>query len=757
MYGGRGSSRRESPASRASRPPQSHWGGSSSRVSRSHSYSGDDLQADDVTRSLGGLSLDRQRREESRSRAATGTRMPYIPFQRVQQRRRKPTLPPTNPEFRLHNFREPRDRRYRRFRDAPSMDTFDTEYNARYKSRQSMMGRGKRKPARQKNASQLTSVLRDRPVTQQQGDHPPSASGEDMESVRTSDRDERSEADTNDETAAAQAGDERNPSTESWRSQRASRFSGGSNDQETASGHEERAPSSASVKFPRIQASPPMGPDSARSVQGTGAAPPKMPNLPPSEDPTSSLSQRPMSLTRLQPLDSSRWVEGKGAGRLHLFFQIHRPPAESDNTTSPATKSPQRVQRADIANWVQGKGTSRPHQDLQLLTLNPTERDHPHWPPTSPTPRPSPSGNTDHHYDTRNTSANHTREEGRNLSRSMSGSELCPPHTSVNNLNSKTKNTLKAKQKTLCKKTATEKTKEEGGRPKTAQPRLTLTQAQAGDVSTSDTTTQKKRATIIHGSHTDVNLQFKMSRSCALPPPSRTTTVSSRRSSYHTTGSQSLHPHEDSSHADPPPNPEVNSDPEMVTHESDESDNRPKSAGQPYDRWPWVPLKRWESDPSKLGRNPLAITGRGNSLPVGGTHGGHCGRDTEASSQGRSQEVAAVTKEDTMWTDQTNQQNPSHRRVSHLERPPPQLGCVHHSGSSTVRPEHSSTLPLAGDEGQPSVHQPQESYIGPSPALQHTTQHQPELHHDSTDTHHTQVTATQCPGHLHQPPSLTAC
>lgn len=580
--------------------------------------------------------------------------------------------------------REARDRRYRRFKDASSTEPFDTEYTSRYRTRQSVVGRGKRKQARQKNASQLSSVLRDRPETQQHGDRPV----EEAESVRTSDRDEKSEVDTYEEPVEEEEeeGGERNPSTESCSSQPGAK-SDGSNDQEAASGHQERAHSSSSVKFPRIQASPPVAPDSARSVQGAGATPPKMPNLPSPEDPASSLSQRPMSLTRLQPLDSSRWVEGKGAGRLHLFFQILEPPAESDNPTWPATQSQAGVVRPEAGGWLQGEGR-HPSHEVGLGQLPP-----PHLtangglppPPTSPTPPacniPSLSGNAGNvsNNDIGITSANYNR--GRcNLSRSRSDSELYLPHTRANNSNNVSRSTLRAGQNISLDEKAVVKTTEEGTRPETQQQTLILApEARASQPQLRNNIATKQRTQKSASSKTKVpnhqyiltkrNLQQGSGR-WSVPRPQ--TTVFPRGRSHQPPGGPSPHPGHGSYHAHPPSTPQVNTEPWTETHEFNKSDLQPKTAAQHNNRWSWMSLKRRKLETSKLGHNPPATTKQGHRMPIRWTRGRHCRRNYEA------QEMAAMTRRASLTC---------HTQASrHLGPPLPQLHSSHHSGSSAATP-----------------------------------------------------------------------
>ncbi|KAG7154700.1 Halomucin-like 1, partial [Homarus americanus] len=383
--------------SNRSREP-SQWGnnrsgGGSSRISHSHSYnnSGNDHQhakPDDVTRSLGKLNIERHRKERRRSLTDAPPampKMPFIPFQRVQLRRRT-TLPPPNNEFRLSSFTEERGRRLQRFNNTSSMnpgDPFSSEYNTNYKSQKNKL-RAREKPSRHKNVSQINNVIRDKETLKwQEGYRMERRDSEDHN--YTHDEEASHEIEANGEVLDGEKGDEESHhSADSRQSHQGSKYSAVSNDrEETGSGHDDRAAStSSSVKFPQIRESSLTASDSARSVQGSGAAPPpRMPSLSSPNGSLRSTSQRPLSQTTVQTKDSSRWVEGKGACRMNLFFKIPRPPTEitlNEDKTSAQNKdsndittSEQNKDDKDKMSLVKSKDTTSPEENKD--TTSPVE------------------------------------------------------------------------------------------------------------------------------------------------------------------------------------------------------------------------------------------------------------------------------------------------------------------------------------------------------------------------------------------------
>ncbi|XP_069958011.1 vitellogenin-1-like [Cherax quadricarinatus] len=304
------SSRRQSPVSR-----NSQWesGSGSHRPSRNHSHNVSDdehqhrrfANVDDVTDSLGNLRLER-RKKDRRSRSLkndttdssnnNSPKMPFIPFQRVLHRRRT-TLPPAN-------INGHRDKRYWHYRtEVFHREPFNSEYSTKHKNPN---GKPRRRKQRRKNASKSNNVVHNSQETSHHGNQ----HHDYMEDIHHDHRNDRDQYTSNSVEVNGEDEMEReeNYSTHSGGSYHDSKHSAGSNGYEETEyyHHEERSHSNSSVKLPHIRGSPPVASDSARSVYGSAATPPKMPSLPSPSGSISSPSQRPDSQTTLDHLDTSR-------------------------------------------------------------------------------------------------------------------------------------------------------------------------------------------------------------------------------------------------------------------------------------------------------------------------------------------------------------------------------------------------------------------------------------------------------------------
>ncbi|XP_037785357.1 leucine-rich repeat extensin-like protein 5 [Penaeus monodon] len=234
--------------------------------------------------------------------------MPFIPFQRVQNIRKKTVIPASNSnDFRVEPYRSPDRRRRFTHRDwlmnQPN-NRFATEYNSRY---QESSQERQRRATRRKNDSGQVDKLLINPAY-----------------------DDKRKSNNNDAKSGYHS-----DSGYSRTSYSRVNSTGGSRGDDTA-----KTPSSGgSVKLPQIRDSPLTAPDSATSVAGKGAAaPPVMASPGTSGDaPASATSRMPSLRARVQPQESSRWVEGKGSGCLRHFFPLFRPSAPK---AEPTTRTP---------------------------------------------------------------------------------------------------------------------------------------------------------------------------------------------------------------------------------------------------------------------------------------------------------------------------------------------------------------------------------------------------------------------------------
>ncbi|XP_068222642.1 uncharacterized protein DDB_G0283697-like [Palaemon carinicauda] len=254
--------------------------------------------SNDMTKQLNNLSLRNGGRPRSKSltNGSGNNKMPYIPFQRVLNiRTRQPAVQPER-AFRVPAFTGLRERG-----DFRRSDGYTSEYRSRFNQRQKH-SYIKKKPVRGRNDSSLNELLNDRDNYEQS----------DNEEVDNS-------------YEPSENGDDHDRSNHS-RLSRVSKHSHGSNsyDDGTASGHEERSDSSSLVKFPDIQASPRMTIERAKSIEGKGAAPPsgKLSNFQSSD---SAMQSPRLVKETTQAIDTSRWVEGKGAGKLSHYFKVKTP------------------------------------------------------------------------------------------------------------------------------------------------------------------------------------------------------------------------------------------------------------------------------------------------------------------------------------------------------------------------------------------------------------------------------------------------
>ncbi|ROT67766.1 hypothetical protein C7M84_014159 [Penaeus vannamei] len=277
---------------------------------------------------VGRLSL-----EKNRSRSLTEddprTKMPFIPFQRVQNIRKKTVIPVSNSnDFRVEPYRSPDRRRRFTHRDwlmnQPN-NRFATEYKSRF---QESSEERQRKATRRKNDSGQVDKLLINPAYD---DKP-----------KSGDNDAR--------------GGYHSDSGYSRTSYSRINSTGGSKRDDTAHDSDAgKTPSSGgSVKLPQIRDSPLTAPDSATSVAGKGAAaPPVIVGPGTSGDaPASATSRMSSPRARLQPQESSRWVEGKGSGCLRHFFPLFKPsaPKAELTTRTPATTSQPPDQHTSSSN-----------------------------------------------------------------------------------------------------------------------------------------------------------------------------------------------------------------------------------------------------------------------------------------------------------------------------------------------------------------------------------------------------------------------
>ncbi|XP_066960798.1 uncharacterized protein [Macrobrachium rosenbergii] len=348
-------SRRESPEHTPRKKSNRQWASSESkRSTRSHSYNiseyrnshddnhhgyyydGDHENNEDkhrrrrakhrdhsreMTKKLNDLSLRNGGRPRSKSltNGSENHKMPFIPFQRVLNiRTRQPTIEPEKtfrvPAYTIcistllqnnsivfsnRGLKDRRDFHYKRDKFRPN--GYTTEYRSRF-MQQHGNSYAKKKPSRGKNDSHLNELLTEKDSYNQSDDEYEYKNGDDHERSNHS------------------------------RLSKGSKHSGGSygSDDGNASGYEDRTDSSSSVKFPQIRPSPTVSAEVAKTIKGKGAAAPPR-NLTMSPQSISSANQVPLFVQdTIQAIDTSRWVEGKGAGRLSHYFKPMIPQTKSD-------------------------------------------------------------------------------------------------------------------------------------------------------------------------------------------------------------------------------------------------------------------------------------------------------------------------------------------------------------------------------------------------------------------------------------------
>ncbi|XP_045583791.2 uncharacterized protein, partial [Procambarus clarkii] len=721
------SSRRPSPVGH-----NSQWGeGGSSRISRNHSRNhshnaSDDehhyhhrfANPDDVASTLGNLHLDRRKKERrshslsNDSNSSHTPKMPFIPFQRVLNRRRTP-LPPAFTDFRHDQPKsnEHRDKHSRHHKaETYHHKPFASEYSSKHKTKH---GKVKRKPGRHKNKPQINNMIHDNTeMRQHEKHHNDDDYDDDREDANydhESDRKHHHKPEYRDDVDEAF---EENNSAHSLRSHRGSKHSADSNDYDDRElDHEERTHSNSSVKFPQIRGSP-LSSDSARSVHGYGAAPPKMPSLSSPSGSPSTPSQRPESQTTLDPLESSKWVEGKGAGRMHNFFQTLQPKKDMDNkdarsprdtsspvvqcrdtarwvegkgagrmqhffqtlkpqkdvddkdTTNPSDTSPSLLQCRDTAQWVNDKGAGRLREGFQLPKVDQTENSHSSSGPSSPvtpTDGGSESSNMyskDNSYKDRKTTKQISTKK-KNLTRSMSDSALYLPRAHVTNSNQQVKIVLKANQIVLFNEKAIRHKIDRGMRPHTSLPRIILTLPE--EIGGSQPKLRKTRHSVIV--KTRENAMSGMTRVPSLPNIYAKVNVQMKNSkpvlppssaiSQQAPESQSLNQVDCVSQNSIPVSSTTNDKLNTERQESNHSKPRFKIATARHKRQSKKrSLSRRKSETTLLGRKHIAPYWRRHSMPTINTHARRFSKSSRASSRKRYESYQAQEvgeSEDSPW------------------------------------------------------------------------------------------------------------
>ncbi|KAK7069418.1 hypothetical protein SK128_011061 [Halocaridina rubra] len=251
-----------------------------------------DTEGEEVTKKLHHLSLaqERKSRRRSFSNEQENTKMPYIPFQRVLHIRTRPVVREAEDSFKVPMFTALRDRRDFRLRYDSQLrtDGFTTEYKSRFRERKKGM-KGRKKAQKWKNDSQINELLAEKDMMNGQ-------------SELDSDEEEKSHAsDEENDDQSRQSPSESQHLVDSLRTDNRS------------------GSSTSSVKLPQIQPSQVSITDSAKSVKSSGASPfSQAKNLKPPE--SNSYAQNHLLLAKVQPVETSKWVEGKGAGCLKANF-----------------------------------------------------------------------------------------------------------------------------------------------------------------------------------------------------------------------------------------------------------------------------------------------------------------------------------------------------------------------------------------------------------------------------------------------------